>query len=89
MQHCTERIFEILPPEQDKKPSDPTLYDATVFIQSFVMNTFGALDNLARIWVSEKSLNIGKKQTGLGPQCKQVRGSFSKENRDYLAAHDA
>lgn len=32
-----------------ERPSGAILYDATVFIQSFVMNTFGALDNLA--WI--------------------------------------
>jgi hypothetical protein len=58
MHHCIERVFEILPPEQDERPSDAILYDATVFIQSFVMNTFGALDNLARIWVSEKPIKL-------------------------------
>jgi hypothetical protein len=51
MHHCVERVFEIIPPEQEDKPSDAILYDATVFIQSFVMNSFGALDNLAWIWV--------------------------------------
>ena len=53
MHHCIERVFEILPPEQDERPSDRILFGATVFIQSFVMNIFGALDNLAWIWVSE------------------------------------
>ena len=47
-----------------------------------------ALDNLAWTWVNEKPLDIGKKQTGIGPQCKQVRESFSKETGDYLTAHD-
>jgi hypothetical protein len=88
MHHCTERIFEILPPELDEKPVDAVLYDATVFIQSFVMNTFGALDNLAWIWVSEKPLKLNRNKIGLGPQCKQIRSSFSQETRDYLTAHD-
>jgi hypothetical protein len=65
MQHSIERIFEILPPEQDKRPSDAILYDATVFIQSFVTNTFGTLDNLAWIWVSEKPLKLSRNKIGL------------------------
>jgi hypothetical protein len=85
MHHCIEKVFEILPPEQDGRPPDPALLDATAFIQSFVMNVFGALDNLAWTWVSEKPLDIPRKQIGLGPKCEKVRGSFSPEMGDYLA----
>jgi hypothetical protein len=88
MHHCVERLFEIIPPEQTEKPPDHILFDATAFIQSFVMNTFGALDNLAWVWVSEKPLKLGKREIGLGPKCSAARGSFSKETRDYLTAHD-
>ena len=48
------------------------------------MNVFGALDNLAWIWVSEKPLKVGRKQIGLGPKCEVVRASFSDEMCDYL-----
>jgi hypothetical protein len=88
MHHCVERVFEILPPEQEEKPPDAILFDATVFIQSFVMNSFGALDNLAWTWVSEKPLNLRRNKIGLGPKCEDVRGSFSKDTRHYLTAHD-
>jgi hypothetical protein len=88
MHHCVERVFEIIPPELEDKPPDPILYDATAFIQSFVMNTFGALDNLAWVWVSEKPLKLGKREIGLGPKCNSVRGSFSPEMRDFLTEHD-
>jgi hypothetical protein len=88
MHHCIERVFEILPPEQDGKPTDAILYDATIFIQSFVTNTFGTLDNLAWIWVSEKPLNLSRNKIGLGPKCEDVRASFSAEMRGYLTAHD-
>ncbi len=89
MHHCIERVFEILPPEQDERPSDRILFGATVFIQSFVMNIFGALDNLAWIWVSEKPLKVGKREIGLGPKCEVVRGSFSPDMRDSLIGLDA
>ncbi len=48
------------------------------------MNVFGALDNLAWIWVSEKPLKVARRQIGLGPKCEFVRASFSDEMRDYL-----
>jgi hypothetical protein len=54
----------------------------------FVMNVFGALDNLAWIFVSEKALKIRRMEIGLGPKCTTVRASFSQEMRDYLAGQD-
>jgi hypothetical protein len=89
MHHCVERVFDIIPPEQDKKPPDGILYDATVFIQSFVVNSFGALDNLAWMWVSEKPLKLDRKKIGLGPKCNAVRRSFSADMRAHLTEHDS
>lgn len=88
MHHCVERVFEIIPPGVEEKPPDAILYDATAFIQSFVMNSFGALDNLAWAWISEKPLKLRKREIGLGPKCNTVRRSFSKETRDFLTEYD-
>jgi hypothetical protein len=88
MHHCVERVFELIPPELDEKPPDPVLYDATAFIQSFVMNAFGGLDNLAWLWASEKHLKLNRSKIGLGPKCKEVRASFSDDVRHFLTAHD-
>jgi hypothetical protein len=88
MHHCIERVFEILPPKQDERPANAVLLDTAVYIQSFVMNVFGALNNLAWIWVSEKTLKIGRRDIGLGPKCAVVRSSFSQDMRNYLARLD-
>ena len=85
LNRCIERVFELLPPEQEASPGYEDLIDATICIQAFVMNVFGALDNLAWIWVSEKPLAVDKMKTGLGPKCKAVRASFSPEMQDYLS----
>ena len=85
MTRCVERVFELLPPEQDALPEQDFLIDRTICIQAFVMNVFGALDNLAWIWVSEKPLAVDRIEIGLGPKCKAVRASFSPEMRDYLS----
>jgi hypothetical protein len=63
MHHCIERVFEILPPEQDKRPADAVLLDTAVYIQSFIMNVFGALDNLAWIWVGASAIPVGDKES--------------------------
>jgi hypothetical protein len=84
MHHCIARVFELIPPDRDITPDKPTLMDATVGIQAFVTNVFGAIDNLAWIWVKEKRLKVDQRWVGLVPKCKTVRGTFSPEMQGYL-----
>lgn len=49
LQHCLDRTFESIPPEADRPARDASL-DATAFIQTFMVNVYGAIDNLERIW---------------------------------------
>jgi hypothetical protein len=85
-----DRVFEILPPEREDIPERDEVVDATIAIQSFVFNTFGCLDNLAWIWVFEKSVKnddgteLDLQRVGLGKSYKQVRRSFSKQFLEYL-----
>jgi len=53
---CVHRVFDLLPPESKEIPSDDARTDATVYIQAFVFNVFGAIDNLAWIWVQERDV---------------------------------
>lgn len=89
MARAVDLIYEQLPPELEDIPPRDTVVDATIAIQSFVMNAFGCLDNLAWIWVCEKPvLKDGKEldpvKVGLGPKSKEVRASFSQEFVTYL-----
>ncbi len=83
-----EQVYEILPPEREDIPERGEVVDATIAIQSFVLNTFGCLDNLAWIWVYEKDIKgkdgneLDPKRVGLGS--KEVRISFTDEFRAYL-----
>jgi hypothetical protein len=60
MAHCIQNVFTTLPPEKEEIPSKTQLFDATVNIQAFLVNAFGCIDNLARIWVHEKPLRTRK-----------------------------
>ena len=85
-------VFECLPPELDAIPERDTVIDATIAIQSFVLNTFGCLDNLAWIFVHEKGVTKAD-GTALDPQgvslgSKAVRAKFSKEFNAYIDSRD-
>ena len=85
---CIDNVFEILPPSYADPPTDDERSDIEINIQAFVFNVFGAIDNLAWIWVSEKG--VTKKDgteiplTSVGLRKKDVSRSFSQEFRAYL-----
>ncbi len=91
---CIKNVFRILPPEREALPTRDELVDAQINLQSFILNIFGALDNLAWIWVQEKDLRdtkgqpLSKYDVGLSKKRKLVRASFSQGLRDYLAKVD-
>jgi hypothetical protein len=93
LQRCITNVFNLLPPEVDAAPDDNTRHDAELQIQAFVLHVFGAADNLAWIWVSEKGI---AKEDGapladgsIGIRKRQVLNSFTKEFRDHLKTLDA
>jgi hypothetical protein len=86
-------VFEILPPEREDIPERDEVVDATIAIQSFVLNSFGCLDNLAWIWVCEKNVK-GKNGKDLDPKqvgfaSKFVRSSLTDRFRIYLDSRQA
>lgn len=85
-------VFDWLPPDLDEIPERDTVVDATIVIQSFVLNTFGCLDNLAWMFVHEKGVTKPD-GTALEPQgvslgAKAVRARFSKEFNAYIDSQD-
>jgi hypothetical protein len=89
-----DSVFRILPPDRTDLPSCEEIYDGMMNIQAFVFNAFGILDNLAWIWVQEKSVRnkdgsqIHKRKVGLGKKYKLVRSSLSTEFQKYLKGKD-
>src|SRR5262249_122930 len=88
---CIKNVFRILPPDRgDDPPAKNDLHDATINIQAFVFNIFGAIDNLALIWVTETELKQKNGQAlpsswiGLGPKNSFVRESLPQAVRDHL-----
>lgn len=94
LKHSLDRVFEALPPDE-QQPSREALMDATSHLQTFVINVFGAIDNLARIWVMEAQIkqpngrDLRPMQIGLTPDHGVVRATLSQRFRDHLATTDA
>jgi hypothetical protein len=92
--HSLERVFAILPPENERVPDKETRIEADVFIQAFVFNLFGFLENLAHIWVAERNIRgendrpLPISHIGLRPENETVRATFSREAQAELAALD-
>jgi hypothetical protein len=91
LRHCLDRVFEVLPMTAED-PDRDSLFDATAFLQSFVINVFGAMDNVARIWCLEANVlgpnakPLPAMAIGLMPKNIVVRASLPEGFRDYLAA---
>lgn len=93
---CVQNVFEILPPDRgDGAPPRSEVLDATINIQAFVFNLFGAIDNLAWVWVSETGLcqkdgsPLPSAWIGLGPGNTFVRESLPVDFREYLSSTDS
>ena len=85
---CIFNVFEITPPENMKPLTDELSADLSINLQSFVLNVFGSLDNVAWIWVKEKSLDFNRGEVGLKPKYKKLRNTFSPEFKAYVSKFD-
>jgi len=91
---CIAQIYRHLPPELEEAPDRDIRTDITIFLQAFVFNAFGVLDNLAFVWVNEKNI-MGRNgrplpngRIGLSADKDQVRQSFSAAMQTYLQQRD-
>lgn len=83
-----DEVFTALPPEREGIPENEECLKATIAIQAFVLNIMDCLDNLAWIWVYERSVT-GKDGAELNPKLvglwkRHVQESMSEQFRVYL-----
>lgn len=89
-----DRLFVIIPPNSEKSPTKETRHDAEAFVQSFLVNVYGAIDNMARIWCIEtdlrnaKGVPISDGMIGFGPKNIRVRESLPADMGSYLIKCD-
>jgi hypothetical protein len=77
IQWCLGDVFDTIPLEEEN-PSPSALNRANSLIHSFTINVFGALDNLAHIWVNENDV---RDENGRLLSGRKV--GFSKEHREF------
>jgi len=94
LKRCIDNVYRICPPDIDQKPSTEELSDLTINLHAFVFNLYGSLDNLAWVWVKEKSITnqegkpLHKNKIGFSKQYSEVRKTFSPEFQAYLKTLD-
>ncbi len=90
---CVESVFRIIPPDASE-PTRDDMHDAEIYLQAFLINLYGAQDNLARIWVWESGLkkpNGGELPSsfmGLDPGKEMIRNSLSATANAALSKLD-
>lgn len=91
---CIDRVFAIIPPEQQGPPDRDSRSDAEVYIQASVLSTFAAADNLAWIWVVERHVAqqdgrpLPEQWVGLRRVNRVVRESMTAALREHLVGLD-
>lgn len=91
--HAIRRVFEVIPLQAEEAGADAR-YDATLFLHAFLINIYGALDNMGKVWCSEADVRtatgqpIPKKHIGLGPKNQSVRETLSSDFQASLKGAD-
>ena len=85
------QVFEFIPPKPRRLPSKEKMTDTEGCLHAFLMATYGAIDNLAWIWVSETGLKnpngkpLHRGHVGLRPENTLVVASLPLNLRMKLA----
>jgi len=91
---CINQVFYTLPPNLKNIPDRDQVLDASIYLQSFIINLFGLCENVAWIWVSENDVkkpdgtDIRETDIGLGKKYKIVRSSLTTNFREYLDSRE-
>jgi hypothetical protein len=88
LERCIQNVYGLYAPDRSDIPCRETCVDLAINLQSFVFNVFGCLDNLAWVWVTERSIR-GKNDkrlndTQVGFRKDVVMSSYLEEFRNYV-----
>jgi hypothetical protein len=93
MWKCAQFVFEVLPPEQEEVPEAEAREKAAIYLQSFVLNSFGCTDCLAWVWAYEKNVRnaqgrrLDRMQIGIHPN-QQLRQKLPADLQGHMITID-
>jgi hypothetical protein len=96
LKYCIEKIYDQLPPEQSDIPRKTQTLEATVALQSFYMNLYGSIDNLAWVLAIElqlknkkgEPLSARRSKIGLKPSHDDLKSQLSIDFCNAIGAFD-
>lgn len=89
LEHLLSRVFEVIPPDC-VDASRSSLLDVTAFIQAFLLNVYGAIDNFAYFWNisvnpnDSKGKPFARSAIGLRPSNVAFKATLPNETQEYL-----
>ncbi len=92
LRRSLDRVYELIPPKPRQLPSTLKREDAEIYLSAFITATYGAVDNLAWIWVSETGLTrqngkpLSPSQVGLRPDNEIVLNSLPETIQSKIQA---
>jgi hypothetical protein len=86
LRQCIDNTFRLISPSARKVPSEQRLSDAAINIQAFFANLYGAVDNLAWVWVYERGLTLHRSQVGFREHQIELRATLSPSFQDHVAS---
>ncbi|MER9674494.1 hypothetical protein [Mesorhizobium sp. M0208] len=91
---CVSRVFDLIPVDLEGVPNDDARKDAELHIHAFLLAVYGALDNLALVWVKEREIikpngnPLNSSYIGFRPGNSIVRESLPDALQKKLAGYD-
>ncbi|MDO8358216.1 MAG: hypothetical protein Q7U76_17710 [Nitrospirota bacterium] len=82
IRRCIQNIFSVFPPDRTELLSEDERSDVEISLHAFVINIYGAPDNLAWIYVLEKGIVLTPSRVGLFK--KETQEHLPQEVRGYL-----
>ena len=85
---CIDTIYNICPPDIDRKLTDKELASVTINLHAFYIHTYGIFDNLAFIWVKERQIvkknGESFKDREIGLMKDHILATFPDDLKKYL-----
>lgn len=88
MSRCVENVFSLYPPERSELLAREARYDLEISLHAFISHLVGVLDNMAWVFVFERSLNERIHKNDVGIFNKKTQVHMKTEFREHLSSDE-